>query len=86
MEVQRFKAKVMVECEVNIDKMTLERAIIECGKELCEVDLANRVLYAFLNPKIDVYNDNDAIDGQWDNICEFNGVLENFRVNILGKN
>lgn len=78
-----IKAQIIVSCNVIIDDEILNNLRKETDLCLDINDTANRLLFAFLNPKIDVYNDEEAIDGEWDNICEFKGKFKKFEIDLL---
>lgn len=74
-----LKAKLIISCDV-----ILEEDIINILKKNSDLfisaeDIANQMLYAFLNPKIEAFNEeSDLINGSWDFVCDFEGRLKNF--------
>ena len=77
--MKTIRAKVVVSCDVIVDENVLHNIQKETTL-LNDNDAANQILFAFLNPKIDIYNDEEAVCGQWDNVCEFKDRLKNFEV------
>lgn len=80
MEKRKVLATLIINCEVTMDdvlKVNVER---EYERSMSDEDVGNRLLYAFLNPIIQVYNEPENIGGSWDMVCEFEGRLSNFLV------
>jgi hypothetical protein len=77
---KQIKAMLTISCDVLIDD-AVKRNIEEVySTSLSEQEIANKLLYAFLNPKVELFNDLENVDGYWDMVCEFNGRLNNFIV------
>jgi hypothetical protein len=77
---RRIKATLTIECDVLIDDLVKRNAEKECNATLSDREIAEKLLYAFLNPKIDNLNDPELVNGSWDRVCEFGGRLEDFEL------
>ncbi|MFZ3590350.1 hypothetical protein ACOI1C_14120 [Bacillus sp. DJP31] len=78
---RKIQATITISCDVLIDD-TIKKNIEEAySTSLNDKEIADKLLYAFLNPKMVLFNEPENIDGQWDMVGEFNGRLTNFIVN-----
>lgn len=79
LEQRTIKATITLTCDVVINDMIKEYAENECSSSLSDEETARKILFAFLNPKIDSFNEeDDMVTGQWDAVCDFKGRLNNF--------
>lgn len=67
-------------CDVVIDDLIKKYAEEECLLELTDQQLAERILFAFLNPKIQVFNEEGEVNGCWDIVCDFDDKTQNFHL------
>lgn len=73
------KAKLVISCDVELDEEIKNRLLNVANVPFSDEDIANRMLYAFLNPKLEAFNEeNKLVTGSWDFICDFDGKLKNF--------
>ncbi|MBM6617277.1 hypothetical protein [Bacillus suaedaesalsae] len=82
MTERKVQATLTISCDIVIDD-TIKKNIEESySRSLNDKEIANKLLYAFLNPKIDLFNEPDLVDGQWDMVCEFKGRFSDFSLDI----
>ncbi|MED3349009.1 hypothetical protein P4388_10245 [Bacillus thuringiensis] len=79
MNIRIVEAKLVIRCDVSLNNEIKQRLLNGGNKPLTEEEIANQLLYAFLNPKIEAFNeDQRLISGSWDFVCDFDGKLQNF--------
>ncbi|TKC19896.1 hypothetical protein [Robertmurraya kyonggiensis] len=79
MEQRTIKATINLSCDVIINDLIKSLAESECSSSLSDEETARKILFAFLNPKIESFNEeDDMLTGQWDTVCDFKGRLNNF--------
>ncbi|WP_270619785.1 hypothetical protein [Paenibacillus macerans] len=78
-----IQAKLLVTCEVLVDQTVFEGINREYSSVQNHNDAADQLLFAFLNPKLSVFNDPANIEGNWDGVCEFKDKFKNFELTLL---
>ncbi|UPM56379.1 hypothetical protein [Gottfriedia acidiceleris] len=71
---KKIKVRLVVEIDVLLDVTTKMKIEQEYGKEMSDLEAAEFLAYAYLNPKIYSLNE-EEVSGEWDNVCDFNGKL-----------
>ncbi|MBT2734598.1 hypothetical protein [Bacillus sp. ISL-7] len=77
--MKNIKVSLGIEANVSLDSKLKEKIEKEYGKNLTDIEAAEYLLYAFLNPKIHSINENE-VEGIWDNVCQFNGKINDFEL------
>jgi hypothetical protein len=78
-EEQGIKARVVIASDILLDQQTKRNIEKEYGREMTDIEAAECLLYAFLNPKVSTLNE-EKISGNWDMVCEFKNKIKNIEV------
>jgi hypothetical protein len=74
-----LKARVVISSDILLDQQTKSNIEKEYGREMTDIEAAECLLYAFLNPKVLTINE-EKIIGNWDMVCEFRDKIKNLEV------
>ncbi|HDR4872022.1 TPA: hypothetical protein QCR24_002846 [Bacillus cereus] len=80
-EEKQLRVRIVIESDVILDKIIKCRIEKEYGREMSDIEAAECLLYAYLNPKIYSLNEEEVM-GSWDMVCEFKGRLKDFSLEV----
>lgn len=80
--LKKVNVVLTISSDVYLDDEIIKNAEEELGGKFNEIEVAQRLLFAFINPKLPDNHSLKEDEGYWDGVCSFKDKIKNISLTL----